>query len=205
MAPIAESKADRRDLGILGRLVGVGASTRADQVGGHDCRWRRQAPSCRGSEFRGVEGAGLPVFRLSPDPMTSHTASANSVRLPRGRLAPTDGAALAASLVGQWAIYATPLCMPTVRDMLFAGRPRSGRNRKGETEEDMQLQLSFWQRLLLTVVAMLVTSWIAGLLWRYIFSFSLPSYAAGMVGGLAALPCWEFLKRIRPSKGTKAP
>jgi hypothetical protein len=59
----------------------------------------------------------------------------------------------------------------------------------------------FWLRLLLTVVAMLASSWIAGLLWRAIFSFPLPSYAAGMIGGLAALPCWELLKRIRPSKG----
>jgi Na+/glutamate symporter len=59
----------------------------------------------------------------------------------------------------------------------------------------------FWLRLLLTVVAMLASSWIAGLVWRSMFSFPLPSYAAGMIGGLAALPCWELLKRIRPSKG----
>ena len=65
----------------------------------------------------------------------------------------------------------------------------------------MQLQLVFWQRLLLTIVAMLAASWIAGLLWRYIFSFPLPSYAAGIIGGLAALPCWELLKRIRPKQG----
>jgi hypothetical protein len=49
---------------------------------------------------------------------------------------------------------------------------------------------------------MLVASWIAGLLWRYIFSFSLPSYAAGTVGGLTALPCWELLKRIRSAKSS---
>jgi hypothetical protein len=61
--------------------------------------------------------------------------------------------------------------------------------------------LLFWQRLLLTIAAMLAASWIAGLLWRSIFSFPLPSYAAGMVGGLAAPPCWEFLKRIRLSRG----
>jgi len=64
----------------------------------------------------------------------------------------------------------------------------------------MRLRLPFWQRLLLTIVAMLAASWFAGLLWRFIFSFPLPSYAAGMVGGLAALPCWEFLKRIRPKQ-----
>jgi len=64
----------------------------------------------------------------------------------------------------------------------------------------MQLQLVFWQRLLLTIVAMLAASWIAGLLWRWIFSFPLPSYTAGVIGGLAALPCWELLKRIRPKQ-----
>jgi Na+/glutamate symporter len=65
----------------------------------------------------------------------------------------------------------------------------------------MQLLLPLWQRVLLTIVVMLVASWIVGLLWRSVFSFPLPSYAAGMVGGLAALPCWELLKRIRPSRG----
>jgi hypothetical protein len=60
--------------------------------------------------------------------------------------------------------------------------------------------LAFWQRLLLTIAAMLVTSWIAGLLWSSIFSFSLPTYVAGTIGGLAALPCWELLKRIRPKR-----
>jgi hypothetical protein len=65
----------------------------------------------------------------------------------------------------------------------------------------MQLRLPFWQRLLLTIAAMLLASWIAGLVCRSIFSFTLPSSAAGLVGGLAALPCWEFLKRIRPSQG----
>jgi hypothetical protein len=38
--------------------------------------------------------------------------------------------------------------------------------------------LPFLQRLLLTIVAMFTASWIAGL-----------------------VPCWEFLKGIRPSKG----
>jgi len=65
----------------------------------------------------------------------------------------------------------------------------------------MHRLLPFWQRLLLTIVAMFAASWIVGLLWRSIFSLQLPSYLAGMAGGLAALPCWELLKRIRPSKG----
>ena len=63
----------------------------------------------------------------------------------------------------------------------------------------MQPQLPFWQRLLLTIAAMLAASWIVELVWRSIFSFPLPSYVAGLVGGLAALPCWEFLKRLHIS------
>jgi len=62
----------------------------------------------------------------------------------------------------------------------------------------MHPMLPIWQRLLLTIAAMLAASWFAGLLWNSVFSVSLPSLIAGMIGGLAALPCWELLKRIRP-------
>ena len=65
----------------------------------------------------------------------------------------------------------------------------------------MHPTLPIWQRLLLTIVAMLAASWIAGLLWNSVFSLPLPSFVAGMIGGLAALPCWELLKRIRPRQG----
>ncbi|HVJ76665.1 MAG TPA: hypothetical protein VM620_02440 [Hyphomicrobium sp.] len=57
--------------------------------------------------------------------------------------------------------------------------------------------LPFWQRLLITVAAMLVASWIIGLMWQSLFRFPLPSYVGGAVGGLVALPIWEQLKRIR--------
>ena len=60
--------------------------------------------------------------------------------------------------------------------------------------------LPFWQRLLATIAAMLVTSYLAGLAWEAAFNFPLPSYVAGLVSGYAALPVWDFLKRIRPSK-----
>jgi hypothetical protein len=62
--------------------------------------------------------------------------------------------------------------------------------------------LPIWQRLLLTVAAMLAASWIAGLSWNSLFSFPLPSFLGGMIGGLAALPCWELLKRVRPKQDT---
>jgi hypothetical protein len=63
----------------------------------------------------------------------------------------------------------------------------------------MSLVLPFWQRLLVTIAAMLVAGYLVGLAWQSIFSFPLPSYVGGVVGGLAALPTWDFLKRIRPA------
>lgn len=59
--------------------------------------------------------------------------------------------------------------------------------------------MPFWQRLIATVVVMLAAGYLAGVIWQWIFSFALPSYVAGAVGGLAALPAWDLLKRIRPS------
>jgi hypothetical protein len=51
----------------------------------------------------------------------------------------------------------------------------------------MHPMLPIWQRLLLTIVAMLAASWIGGLLWNFLFSFALPSFLAGIIGGLTAL------------------
>lgn len=58
--------------------------------------------------------------------------------------------------------------------------------------------MPFWQKMLITVVAMMLASFIAGLLWDWIFGAAIPSYLGGAIGGLAALPAWEFLKRIGP-------
>lgn len=60
--------------------------------------------------------------------------------------------------------------------------------------------MPFWQRLLITLLAMLAVSFLVGLLWQGIFNIGLPSYAAGVIGGLTALPLWEFLKRIGEKK-----
>lgn len=54
--------------------------------------------------------------------------------------------------------------------------------------------MKIWQKLLITVIAMLVASFLAGRLWLYAFDFTIPSYLAGMVGGLAAIPVWELLR-----------
>lgn len=64
----------------------------------------------------------------------------------------------------------------------------------------MKSMLPFWQRILITVAAMLLASYIIGLGWRALFGSDIQSYVAGLVGGLAALPVWDFLKRIRPSE-----
>lgn len=57
--------------------------------------------------------------------------------------------------------------------------------------------MALWQRLLITLATMLVTSFVAGLLWRWLFSTDIPSYLSGVVGGVTALPMWEFLKRVQ--------
>ena len=56
--------------------------------------------------------------------------------------------------------------------------------------------MPLWQRLLITLVTMLLTSLIAGLLWGWLFNAAIPSYLSGVVGGATAVPMWELLKRI---------
>jgi uncharacterized membrane protein len=59
--------------------------------------------------------------------------------------------------------------------------------------DDMPL----WQRLLITLVTMLLTSLLAGFLWRSLFNSDIPSYLSGVVGGVTAVPVWELLKRVQ--------
>lgn len=56
--------------------------------------------------------------------------------------------------------------------------------------------MPLWQRLLVTLIAMAAASLLVGLIWRALLGFELPSYLAGVVGGLTAVPVWEFLKRV---------
>lgn len=65
-------------------------------------------------------------------------------------------------------------------------------------EQRMERLLPIWPRLGITFVAMLVASYLAGLLWVSITGWEMPSYVAGIVGGLTTLPVWELLKRFRP-------
>jgi hypothetical protein len=64
--------------------------------------------------------------------------------------------------------------------------------------------MPFWQRLGLTVIAMLVASFIVGLLWRNLFNMPIPSYLAGIIGGVTALPVWELLKKIKKKEKSEA-
>ncbi len=60
----------------------------------------------------------------------------------------------------------------------------------------MPKTLPLWQRLLITLVAMLLTSFFAGLVWRGVFNANIPSYLSGLIGGITAVPVWELLKRL---------
>ncbi|MGD8228528.1 MAG: hypothetical protein PVI20_12175 [Desulfobacteraceae bacterium] len=63
--------------------------------------------------------------------------------------------------------------------------------------------MALWQRLLITLVAIVAASIIAGLIWHALFNITLPSYVGGVIGGLTAVPVWEFMKRVgpKPAKG----
>ena len=58
--------------------------------------------------------------------------------------------------------------------------------------------MPLWQRLLITLAVMLATSYLVGLVWHWTFNAEIPSYLSGAVGGVTAVPAWEFLKTIRP-------
>ena len=57
--------------------------------------------------------------------------------------------------------------------------------------------MPFWQRSLITLAAMLAVSFIVGYMSRSLLGFGLPDYVSGVVGGLTAVPLWEFLKRVK--------
>ena len=60
--------------------------------------------------------------------------------------------------------------------------------------------MPFWQRFLIVLIAMMGVSFLAGLLCQNLLGFGLPSYASGLVGGLTAVPLWDFLKRVKPKQ-----
>ncbi len=56
--------------------------------------------------------------------------------------------------------------------------------------------MKLWTKIIITIIAMLVASFLAGRLWFIAFDVLMPSYLAGMVGGLAAIPVWELMRWI---------
>jgi hypothetical protein len=60
--------------------------------------------------------------------------------------------------------------------------------------------MPLWQRLLFTIIVIVVTSLVADLIWHRIFGFGLPSYVGGVIGGLTAVPFWELLRRKGPKE-----
>jgi len=54
--------------------------------------------------------------------------------------------------------------------------------------------MSFGKRALFTLVAMVVASFLVGLLWRGAFDARIPSYLSGLIGGVSAVAIWEFLR-----------
>ena len=60
--------------------------------------------------------------------------------------------------------------------------------------------MPFWQRFLVLLAAMMIVSFLFGMIWQSLFGFNLPGYASGVVGGLTAVPVWDLLKRIKPKQ-----
>ena len=60
--------------------------------------------------------------------------------------------------------------------------------------------MALWQRLVLTIAAIVVSSIIVSIIWNKLFGFGLPSYLGGVIGGLTAVPVWELLRRVGPQK-----
>jgi hypothetical protein len=56
--------------------------------------------------------------------------------------------------------------------------------------------MPLWQRFVITLATTLFVSFVAGLLWRGIFSADIPSYLDGVVGGVTAVLVWESLKLV---------
>ena len=51
--------------------------------------------------------------------------------------------------------------------------------------------------LVLTVLLVLGVSFIVNIIWGVLFAAQAPTYISGLLGGIAALPAWLGLRRIR--------
>lgn len=62
------------------------------------------------------------------------------------------------------------------------------------------VDMTFWQRCLILLVAVIGVSLIFSVIFNSLFGVSPPAYAAGVIGGLTAVPLWDVLKRVKPRK-----
>lgn len=56
--------------------------------------------------------------------------------------------------------------------------------------------MGFWMKLAITVGAIILASVLAGYLWHAIFNAEIPAFLSGLIGGMAAIPVWEFLRKV---------
>jgi uncharacterized membrane protein YhdT len=58
--------------------------------------------------------------------------------------------------------------------------------------------MPFWRRAAATLAIIVIASWVIVTLLEALIGVKLPGYLAGVVGGLAGVPAWELLGRIKP-------
>lgn len=63
--------------------------------------------------------------------------------------------------------------------------------------------MSIWARIGVTIILMVLLSFLAGIVWSSIFASQIPSYISGFVGGLVAIPAWEILKKFKATPDKK--
>ena len=61
--------------------------------------------------------------------------------------------------------------------------------------------MSLWQRLVTTLLVIILMSFVITALWRNVFDAQLPSYLAGIVGGMTGVFVWSFLHRHKKPRG----
>ncbi|MEJ2133811.1 MAG: hypothetical protein P8X86_01050 [Desulfofustis sp.] len=63
--------------------------------------------------------------------------------------------------------------------------------------------MSIWARIAVTIILMVLFSFLAGVVWSSMFSTPIPSYISGFVGGIVAIPVWEILEKFKTKPDKK--
>ena len=64
--------------------------------------------------------------------------------------------------------------------------------------------MSIWARIAVTIILMVLFSFLAGIVWSSLFSSQIPSYISGFIGGIVAIPVWEGLQRFKAKPEIKS-